>query len=572
MLGIVKDVFIPFKRRKVSNSRFVFVRFDCHAATVIATQKANGLCVDDKVLEVKIATYDRSNREEHSRRRPQTITGTFKKNRSRGKISYVDKRSFTEVLKGDTTIVAKKACMTIKVNEDGHGWLYESAIIRLKAKYSTQNVKTALKENGLDQVMVRNRGGRDVVLTFKSQEELKANICKIKEWFKNWNQFVMEWNLEFHIQQERCVWLRCYGIPLNIWNRNTLNNIGSMWGTVLDLDGDICQPKSFFHSKIKVVTSCMELINKTINLECKGKLHPILVCEEQFQIAPDCSSKKFIVKEYCNSNDAYCSEDKILEECCRDKEEGDEVAKGFGRSAAVLAGSSVGEEGDIVVEVLNCDRGYSKDKDACVKETMMEKSTHCPKSKSVDQVVCSEQVFTSGFIKSLSGSRDLLGPRINLEVDLAHSPGKHLISRPGNSRPLSLCHSHKSINSFGPHDNTGSNSMGIMCSNDHGQVRPTTINPKPQQKEKQKGKKRAQMEGFTSFARLHDHKVTSTSKHPSKTVIFRLAATAIALSDLSEGDSSMNKCLLNEAQATIIGEYSWYELSRERRCSSWKDC
>lgn len=54
--GVVKDVFIPFKRRKATNSRFGFVRFNCHVASGVAIQKANGLLVDDKVLAVKYAT------------------------------------------------------------------------------------------------------------------------------------------------------------------------------------------------------------------------------------------------------------------------------------------------------------------------------------------------------------------------------------------------------------------------------------------------------------------------------------------------------------------------------------
>ncbi|KAL7213565.1 hypothetical protein ACSBR2_016149 [Camellia fascicularis] len=62
--GIVKDVFIPFKRRVVTKSRFGFVRFDCSVAADIAIQKANGQLVDDRVLEVKNAIYDRGTRDE----------------------------------------------------------------------------------------------------------------------------------------------------------------------------------------------------------------------------------------------------------------------------------------------------------------------------------------------------------------------------------------------------------------------------------------------------------------------------------------------------------------------------
>ncbi|KAL7195102.1 hypothetical protein ACSBR1_035336 [Camellia fascicularis] len=68
--GIVKDAFIPFKRSKATNSRFGFVRFNCHVAIVVAIQKVNGLLVDDMVLEVKSASYDKNNRDEQSRRKP----------------------------------------------------------------------------------------------------------------------------------------------------------------------------------------------------------------------------------------------------------------------------------------------------------------------------------------------------------------------------------------------------------------------------------------------------------------------------------------------------------------------
>ncbi|KAL7222098.1 hypothetical protein ACSBR1_023918 [Camellia fascicularis] len=41
--GVVKDAFIPFKRRKVTKSWLGFVRFNCQVTANIAIQKANGL-------------------------------------------------------------------------------------------------------------------------------------------------------------------------------------------------------------------------------------------------------------------------------------------------------------------------------------------------------------------------------------------------------------------------------------------------------------------------------------------------------------------------------------------------
>ncbi|KAL7175468.1 hypothetical protein ACSBR2_029127 [Camellia fascicularis] len=55
--GVVKDVYIPDKRRKATKSRFSFVRYDCPVATGIAIQKTAGIWCDNKVLKVKRSDF-----------------------------------------------------------------------------------------------------------------------------------------------------------------------------------------------------------------------------------------------------------------------------------------------------------------------------------------------------------------------------------------------------------------------------------------------------------------------------------------------------------------------------------
>ncbi|KAL7161623.1 hypothetical protein ACSBR2_042151 [Camellia fascicularis] len=58
--GIVKDVFIPMKKRKATTgSKFGFVRYDCSVAAEIAVPKANGLWCEDKELKVKGVVYEK---------------------------------------------------------------------------------------------------------------------------------------------------------------------------------------------------------------------------------------------------------------------------------------------------------------------------------------------------------------------------------------------------------------------------------------------------------------------------------------------------------------------------------
>ncbi|KAL7220702.1 hypothetical protein ACSBR2_013562 [Camellia fascicularis] len=128
----------------------------------------------------------------------------------------------------------------------------------------------------------------------------------------------------------------------------------------------------------------------------------------------------------------------------------------------------------------------------------MEESVHSPK-------INVEQVFTLGFIRSFSGSKDGLGHSINLEVDLAQALSKNI------------------------------NGKGFLSLNHFIQ---------------------AWLEGFTSFARLHLYKAATVSKHTSKSVIYRPTTAALARSDLSKGVTSLNNVLLNEAKATIQLEKS----------------
>ncbi|KAL7235781.1 hypothetical protein ACSBR1_019131 [Camellia fascicularis] len=408
-----------------------------------------------------------------------------------------------------------------------HYMLGTDRLQRLRSDYSTSNIKKALKENRLDQIEVREGGCRDVVLTFNSQEELKSNIHSIKEWFQDWSQFVLEWKLEVHVEHERCVWLRCQGIPLNLWNRNTLNNIRALWRSVFNLEVDISHLKSFFYSRIKVVTSCMELIKKTINLECKGKLHPIPVYEDHLVNLEESISLKHIGTEDCSSNVnlGRVVEANSTEVCYKEKEDEAEMAEGYDLSGTAMAFPIevaqrkelthyyIGEEVDTVVEETSCDVEFSRPSAVSVKEIMMEERAPRPKSNDNSEE-CVEQALTPGFFKSLSRPKEGLGPGINLEVDLAHPRGEQLVQ-------------------------------------DQGQVRPPAITINPLRNAKKTGKKRAQMEGFSRFARLYGHKAVAISKHTSKFVIFRPVVAALAQSDLSEGDSSSHSYLLKEAKAIV---------------------
>ncbi|KAL7204983.1 hypothetical protein ACSBR2_017996 [Camellia fascicularis] len=232
--GIVMDAFIPNKRRKMTRSHFGFVRYSCSVAADIAVQKAHGLWCDDRALRVKMADFGKeSGPLPRSNQAPQTrkviAVNTMHT------IGHQRNRSFAEVVSGRGG--QTNAIRTIKAYEEGNGLLYESVVVRLKAFSSMDTFKEDITMRGFGEVKVRWRG-----------------------------------------------WKR-HGVPLNLWSFTTFRSIGETWGAVLAIDEDTLRLNSLHCGKVKIATSSMKPINHIINLECKGTIYPVRVCEEQIIVS-----------------------------------------------------------------------------------------------------------------------------------------------------------------------------------------------------------------------------------------------------------------------------------------------
>ncbi|KAL7190512.1 hypothetical protein ACSBR2_022735 [Camellia fascicularis] len=406
---VVKDVFIPNKRRKSSNTRFGFVRYDCSIAARVAEHKANGLWVDDKSLAVKIAEYG-------------TRMEKMKK-----------------VINGSEPRCTSKK--TIRVEELGNGWLFESMILRLKLNYSVLEVRKELKTRGMLNVLVREGGGRDVILTFNSMDELLSKKASVIEWFHEWCEYITEWRSGMHLQQERHVWISCYGVPLNLWNSDTFRKIGGMWGELVYFDGDISTPKSFQCGRIKIVTSVMDPISTSPNLECKGRVFPIRAFEEQNTeaVTTSCEGTTTIgaANDGCSKNHGILSpiQDTSLKKVDDDKT--DEVVKNGATSPRF------NERNDLEIGGSWSHASAMEETQDCVGNSNEGTCAEAPfvgnnYSAQLGEVAPStdDQLPTPGFIKSLSEPLQV-GPSINLEVTFGlDQPGLQPIDTISGHQPI----------------------------------------------------------------------------------------------------------------------------------------
>ncbi|KAL7175568.1 hypothetical protein ACSBR2_029214 [Camellia fascicularis] len=273
----------------------------------VAEQKANGLWVDDKSLSVKVAEYSKGRVDSHRKNLlpPRFFEPLKASTVAQNQIwqQRTDGRSFAEVIKGAEP--SYQPVTTIKVDEIGNGWLYESMIMRLKTPYSVLQVRKEIINKGAKNILVRKRGGRDAIISFSSKEEMVSKMTLFKSWIHDWCEYITEWRSGMYLQQERCVWVTFYGVPLNLWNSDSFRKIGRLWGEVVLLNGDVSSPKSFHCGRFKIVTNVMNPINTNLNLECKGRIYPIRVLEELISEEDSISSVGLIsnatAKEACSN-------------------------------------------------------------------------------------------------------------------------------------------------------------------------------------------------------------------------------------------------------------------------------
>lgn len=137
----------------------------------------------------------------------------------------------------------------------------------------------------MEDIQGRDGGGRDIVMSFESVENMKEKLKLIEDWRPDWSESITEWKQGMSIEQERYTWLACYGVPLNLRNSTTFSNIGKLRAEIIGIDDNTFRMQSLHCGKVRIATKCMESINTTINLCYKGMIYPVKVCEEQVVIS-----------------------------------------------------------------------------------------------------------------------------------------------------------------------------------------------------------------------------------------------------------------------------------------------
>ncbi|GKU86167.1 hypothetical protein SLEP1_g729 [Rubroshorea leprosula] len=118
-----------------------------------------------------------------------------------------------------------------------------------------------------------------VLLDYDDKEELKELVEMTSEWLRQWFEEVKPWSPEM-VADERFVWIRCQGAPLNVWRTDFFATMGWSWGKFICLDDSTSQKRRFDIARFLILTPMMNTIFVTRQIKINGSMYNVKFMKE----------------------------------------------------------------------------------------------------------------------------------------------------------------------------------------------------------------------------------------------------------------------------------------------------
>ncbi|GAB2281375.1 hypothetical protein Dimus_015971 [Dionaea muscipula] len=281
----VQDVFIPGKRRLITRSRFGFVVVSGPIEADTLIRKANGLWVMNQMIVVKEAFSERP-RQPLGRAVPlrgiraSKVLGTVSFSSEKlGPTDAMHRKSYAEALQGQVGEVRCPSPGGLHVEEERTQWLYCSLVGVLAEGKDAVSFKEEFLSLKPLPFQLTDCGGKLFILTFPTRGDRDRALSEDSQALLQWFLWLRPWSNGCKPGELRDAWIKCSGMPHQLWNFENFSQIGELWGEVQRGD-HVVNMMAMTFGWIKVRTSALQPIAKEISLLNNGVLSQIFVTEE----------------------------------------------------------------------------------------------------------------------------------------------------------------------------------------------------------------------------------------------------------------------------------------------------
>ncbi|GKV02944.1 hypothetical protein SLEP1_g15318 [Rubroshorea leprosula] len=289
--GRVFDNYSP-PRRSRNGSRFGFVRFLGVKDRKELERKLDNIWIGDHKLWVNYPRYNDTQQKELVKGQQTSRHGKGEGDRSREGHAMDQEQDRKNTRLEDQIMDKKKvwvekgrmdtwAGLEYNTNKEESSWLEGCYVGTTHSVEMVRNLQEKFYMEGYFNYRVRAMGGRLVLMDCEDREELKDLVESASEWLGQWFEKVCPWSPEL-IAKERFVWIRCQGVPLDVWGHDFFESMGRSWGKFICLDDSTSQRRRFDIARFLISTPIMNTISVLREIKIKGSLYKIKFLEEEF--------------------------------------------------------------------------------------------------------------------------------------------------------------------------------------------------------------------------------------------------------------------------------------------------
>jgi len=248
--GRVLDVFVS-RKLNARNRKFGFVRFQGVNDVFSLEREFDAIWIGTWKLQVNLPKYHRKDgprkqRNEEARLEwsPKTNT-TFPREAWNVKGKQTKQFSFAQVVSDSvvkngvgenvSSSQGDEKVTQITVELEQESWLEGSYVGCFKEFPCMQLIKESFVMGGFSLVNVRYLGGSFALLSCVERGSLQKIIADNRTWFDEVFSSVTPWDGSF-ASKERFAWIRCRGIPLQLWCNQSFHKVGAVVGEVVEID------------------------------------------------------------------------------------------------------------------------------------------------------------------------------------------------------------------------------------------------------------------------------------------------------------------------------------------------
>ncbi|GKV44172.1 hypothetical protein SLEP1_g51378 [Rubroshorea leprosula] len=171
--------------------------------------------------------------------------------------------------------------MEYNIKPEEFSWLKGCYVGTVHSVEMVRNLQEKFFMEGYFFCKIYAMGGRLVLLDCEDKGELKDLVEMAAEWLGQWFEEVRPWTPET-VANERFVWMRCQGAPLNVWGVDFFQKMGSSWGKFVCLDDSTSKRKRFDIARFLISTPLTNSISVLRQIKINGVIYSIKFTEEEF--------------------------------------------------------------------------------------------------------------------------------------------------------------------------------------------------------------------------------------------------------------------------------------------------